>query len=406
MGLSDEERQSGIFYAIRELVKVRHDWDEDHRLQSFHKEEFSHVRKLLTKLWHTFLGSQSNGLHWIMGSSSSDVLEGDPSTPWEMGIVHFGEQVWSRLQKKEGEDENAFNWDSDSELEYFNALGHCDIPFLLTHDHYQGVSASYVFRVYQWTEQLIYYLRRYPDEFQDRLSGLSELASEILGECFSAFTGEEIFAKAYFICQIVEMLYGPGYPYNKENRDVVVQILSDGNVHHDFARLMKWSIDDIAVHHVELVKARLKGMRKAEDRYKYSDDLELLRVRLYKTIEFHRSAHQYEHVRKDVFALLEKAKVPKKWVTEIKKRLEVLAVEFVADKEDSDDSYRNEKDQMALAAYGHDAYMDLDNWMEKEGVHPNQKKWDELHKKQVVKKPPVKKPPAKKLVKRVVKKRK
>jgi hypothetical protein len=105
-----------------------------------------------------------------------------------------------------------------------------------------------VYNIFAWSEQLIYNLRRYDDDFLSKYINLSKTISDIQGECFKVFIEDDAFAKAYFLNRILSYVYGAYYI--PEKRDVVTQWLFAENMHHDLSRPMsvngeslKWVID-------------------------------------------------------------------------------------------------------------------------------------------------------------------
>lgn len=398
MSLSDEERLSGMYHAIRELTGIAHSWREDHRFRDgLDRDQYSRVRDLVDSLWPVFLGSQSNGLHWIMGSDSSNPITHEPTTPWAMAITGHLEDVARKINREDPP------WENPDYKPPFNAIEFTNIQYLLSHCHRweaYGVAQGYVFRIYQWVEQLIYYLRRYNDDFLARFKELSEVVAKIQGECYRIFSQNPNYAKAYLIREMMDILYGQGYPYDP-NPDVVTQILIEENLHHDFTSLMKWPLETLAKHHVEMVRARVKAQRKAEERHKFGADEELLRLRLFKTIEFSRKSHEYEHIRKSIVKLLEDSPLAK-YIPEVEKEWNRLAAEFKEKKEDKDDQYSDDSDLRALYAYGPwRGHEFMSDFLENEGLHPRKNKKAEVKKAAPVKR----KAPAKKVVKKTTKKK-
>jgi hypothetical protein len=267
-------------------------------------------------------------------------------------------------------------WENPDYKPPFNAIDFTNIQYLLNHgENWEayGVAQGYIFRIYQWVEQLIYYLRRYNDDFLARFKELSDLVANIQGECYRVFSQNPNYAKAYLIREMMDILYGPGYPYDP-NPDVVTRILTKETLHHDFTSLMKWPLETLAKHHVDMVRARVKAQRKAEERHKYGADEELLRLRLFKTIEFSRKSHEYEHIRKSIVKLLEDSPLAK-YIPEVEKEWDRLAAEFKEKKEDKDDQYSDDSDLRALYAYGPwRGYEFISDFLEDEGLHPRKNK--------------------------------
>lgn len=353
MGLSDEERLSGVYFAIRALNEQVHNWESDRYCQDNWGMEghvCDEIKKLIKGMWHQLLGSQSNGAHWIMGSSSSNTIGRTSGTPWEVAVTEHLEKMVNR------EDKSVVDIDKDQP---FDARKMCSIGYLLTHYHYHGRDMQYVFDIYQWLEQMIYYLRRYDDQFAKNLSGLSETISRISGLCFDVFSRYDEFAKAYLVHEIIEMLYGPLYPYREEKWDVVTKIMSKHNLHHDLTDLMssEWKLVDIAKVHVTLVNAKTLAERKAnksrKTRYSWGQDRDFMKARLMALLTLNCKIGEYEHVFKDIEKALKEAGVLS---NDVRKAMKNCVVRYAARKDRSDKRYDRESESYRLAAYGFASY--------------------------------------------------
>jgi hypothetical protein len=365
MGLSDEERLEGMYYAIRSLTGVSRRWKNDRRLRDrYDSDKFVEVRDLIDELWHAFLSGNCNGLHWIMGSDSANPIESNPTSPWTMAITGRLSDAKEKMDREGNEIEERLY-----ERGPFDAVKHTNISMLLTHENYQGVSASYVFEAYQWTEQLIYYLRRYPDNFTKGFEEVSRIISNIQGECFQAFSATDDFAKAYVIHEIMDILYGNRYPYMEEEFDVVTKILARKHLHHGFTKLMKCSLKELIPHHIELVQKKTKAEQQLGPR-DYDKDPELLEARFWKTVEFGRSLHEFKHIQNEVIQLIEESEL-RNLIPKLETEFERLTAEFKQEKEDGTNRYSNDKKMQALYAYGpFIGYRLMSDYLEKEGEHP------------------------------------
>ena len=343
MSLSDEERLRGMYYAIRNLTGVAKQWRSDHRLQrNRFEDDFTEVRDLIDKLWHAFLGGDTQGMLWFMGPDSVQTIKGEPQSPWALALTCTLEE---KVKKVRGHRD----WQYDGQ-DPFNALDHLCITSLLNHDDWKGVPASYLLKAYQHTETIMYYLRRYNDDFSDRYEKVSALISQIQGECFRVFSERDCFAKAYLIHEMMEILYGGGYPYS--DPDVVTSILSSEVLHHDFTALMKLPLEDLIPHHIELVQT-FEAARKRTNNKEY-DDYELTRLRLFKVIEFSTKTHQYEHVRDKIVATLEGTDLAKE-IPKVKKAWKRLKKAWKKNKEAENKRY-DDNAGSPLDCYGFEAY--------------------------------------------------
>jgi len=205
--LSNEERRSGIFWAIRRVVECARGLPA--------QELYAKIKEFAEDLWPAYLGNQRNGSHWILGSSASNDVVGKNYTPWDTAVAE-------NIEKSLKTDANDFPGNDD----FDPFQGFLDIEGLLEEPHHT------VYKLFAWTEQLVYYLRRYEDEFLRRYPKLSDLCAKIHGECFTCFEAEEAFARAYLVHQICKVLYSDNCP--KEKRDEVTQFLYEKHFHHNF----------------------------------------------------------------------------------------------------------------------------------------------------------------------------
>lgn len=350
MGLSDEERRSKLYYAVRGIRHAVRNWEEQVRDQ-YELDQCKELRDLTDQLWHSVFGKQTNGLHWFMGSSASNpVKTDDPSTPWEMGIcLHLEEAVrkpniMDRLDKNRP----------------FNAVDFCDIPYLLTQAGERSLAG--VFEVYAWIEQLIYGLRRYQDDFLTSYRAVDEIASKMLGECFDIFTRRSAYGQAYVIHQIIEILYGNPYPYQEENWDFVTRILSKHNIHHDMSKWMRRPMQEVCEIHKALVKRVAYAQdlaERGEGLHTWFKDRELRIDRLFVALRMGISIYEYDHIQKAILKTIEHAGG---------KRLRLRAERAMGrHKEEYKEVKKKEREKKPwerkdLNAYGWDAYREMDEF--------------------------------------------
>ena len=280
MGLSDTERLRGCIHAVRHLNTLSQEFQADYRIDSYEKEKLTHLIELIDQTWHAMFGSHSNSFHWFMGSESSNEIHGNPTGPWAVAVVGHLEQY--------ARERDEIIRPSEDYKSPFNACEFNNIPNLL--QNAGDAAESYVFKIYQWAEQLAYFLRRYDDQFTKNHHKLNVVLSKIIGECFTHFTRNEMYAKAYVIYQIMEIVYGTQYPYNSDQWDFVTTTLSKGNMHHDFPRLMKREVEMefLAGVHIELIKHRYAAFQAAEKRNNtpsYGQDEGLLLARCHAMIK-------------------------------------------------------------------------------------------------------------------------
>lgn len=268
MGLSNEERRNGTFWAIRRITECARELPANEEL-------YAKIKEFAEELWPAYLGNQQNGMHWFMGSSASNDVIGKNYTPWDTAVA---ESIEKSLKREE--DDFPRNTDFDP------FQGFLDIEGLLREPH------RTVYKLFSWTEQLVYYLRRYDDEFLRRYPRLSDLCAKIQGECFACFEAEEAFARAYLAHQICEVLYSDNCP--KEKRDEVTQFLYEENFQHDF---------DSTIHNDEIPLKRLTEIHtellriKHDNRRLYKNRVRRMLFALELAGQHYHYAHQHKKLR-------------------------------------------------------------------------------------------------------------
>jgi hypothetical protein len=251
MGLSNEERIEGLYYAVDRMVQYGDYLKEKRHYSSYHDK----LRGFIDQLWHALIGKGSNGLHWIMGSSASNEVTWDTLSSWGIAINHHCGDVL----KKESDFLDYRLKDPDPK--FFDAFdGFLNISGLLSQ---VKLSYGYIYEIFSWTEQATYYLRRYEDELSRSLEGFSKIISDIQGECFRLFKEDNVYANAYVLSAICKKIYGDMYPHGREKWDVVTTFLAENCGHHDMSRMMEFGEQDLKILaqlHVKLVEAE-KGKK-------------------------------------------------------------------------------------------------------------------------------------------------
>lgn len=243
MGLSNQERRIGIYHTVNKIVQIKDQWVNDKKVLSCYLIEHKNILNLVDNLWHATIGNMSNSLHWIMGSSAyNKITTDDPYTVWEIAITDNLNDI---IREK----------DKLVLKEIPNDLDHLKISDLLS--ACGSHSEKYIFEIYSWCEQLIYYLRRYDDVFLKKYENLNELTSNIMGYCFNSFINEDCYKKAYIVRQIAEIIYTDLYPYSKY--DFVAKFASENHLHYGFLKSMDMDIKDLIKYHITLCTIK-KGL--------------------------------------------------------------------------------------------------------------------------------------------------
>ncbi len=314
MGLSSEERRSGIFNAIRGIV------DRARNLSNDPGYENVRIKKLAEQLWPAFLGNQCNGIHWLIGSSAGNSVKGENYTPWDTSIAAHIEGVIAQTEVDECGVTHCF----DPLLTFLN------IPGLLKNSHRR------VMEIFICTEDLAYYLRRYTDGFLKSYKQLSDLCARIQGECFSVFADNQEFAYAYLGTQICDVVYHSFYFV--DGMDTVTQFLIDSNLHHDIG----CSIRDCEVPLKRLTEMHTELRRiKHSSRCSYKNQVRRLLIAL----ELAGRHFHYGHQHVALTDLLKKAEWPKEDLG----RVEAALLKFCQERKEDKKEF---VDELFYANYG------------------------------------------------------
>ena len=212
MGLSNEERLDKMTWAAHHLTQLG--------AQLPSHEPYERLKGLCGQVWHTLLGGNSNGAHWIFGSSAGNPIKNSES-PWAVALAeHFradradnwlDEMRAQRLDKyynmTDAEQMKALHPEMEDQDEEAASI-HNLLKIMESHEDRYGkptvTGRDKVFLIYAQTENMIYALRRYDDSFKKGFAPLDKLTSDIQGECFNIFSRSQDFAKAYLMNQILE----------------------------------------------------------------------------------------------------------------------------------------------------------------------------------------------------------
>jgi hypothetical protein len=284
LGLSDEERVKGLYFAIDKIVELGR-WLDDH-LNRYERKDYKYLLGFINDLWHALVCKQSHSSLWVLGSSAVNTVRYDTLTPWGIGIS-------SQCREGGNTDDNTSNAFEDF-LDIKPLLTYCDNKF------------GYIYEIYQWVEQAIYYLRRYEDELSNSLSTLDKCISNIYGECFSLFKDNQAYAHAYILHNVLKIMYADGYPYKK---DAFSKYLDEGHIHHKLSHLMRHQ-------NLKLISDMYKKM------YRDKKDGKLtLMVRVEAMFKLCGSEYHYDHQFDKLVKILPKKEVfnARGWFGECKK---------------------------------------------------------------------------------------
>lgn len=256
MSLSDPERIQGIYYTINEMMKEKEELEKnelarDNQIPDYIKDELENLLNLIDCLWVEALRSEKNALHWVLGSDSGKLIDGNPSGLW--GVAVNG-HIHNMIRELEGR-----NFSEVAEEIYDAFECNLSIEGLLDYAK-NGRILSFVFKMFRCSENLIYNLRRYNDKFLSEYEKLDALISRIRGECFGIFENFSEFATAYLVNNLCKELYNyKKYPYHPEDFDAVTKFLVKNCVHHDLSTAMELSLEEVSHIHMQF-EASKKNM--------------------------------------------------------------------------------------------------------------------------------------------------
>lgn len=251
MGLSNEERITGVYFAVDNLYSKAKEFREfldTNQNNFFPKKDSKRIFELIDSLWHDIIHSNSNSIHWLVGSSASNTIREDGFGPWEIAIRHhcvkFPEVKNEFMKNLRSKDSKVFDPFDD----FLNISG------LLSKESHEN---QYYFDIFAWVEQLSYYLKRYDDEFLKKYENLSKTVSLLNGELFGIFKKNEEFAKAYVVNKICIALYTDKFPYREDEFDYVTKWMIKHNIYHHLSKVMLLELSEIVNIHLEVSKENI-----------------------------------------------------------------------------------------------------------------------------------------------------
>lgn len=288
MGLSDTERRERIFWGISQLLEEAREVEpRDTYIKT------KRLKDLCEELWHAFLGNSANGAHWILGSETDNPIVGNASSPWDAAVGSALEDL--RRSQKENPLDN---------------LPSLPIDFLKIQDFLTG-NFQHVYMVYKWTEQIVYVLRRYKDDFLNDLQELSKIISKIQGECFSIFANCTVYMRAYLAHNICKKLF-------LFDNDVVSEVLAQELVHHNIVSKVRNYSGKHTLTNLRLMQIHTELCRiRKEDLSKHKNQLS----RMLFALEIAGSGFHYEHQHEAILARLRTAQWPDKSISRVKSHL-------------------------------------------------------------------------------------
>jgi len=293
MGLSDEERLGGMTFSVYRLNKLYKELAEERKKAGYFSRNLIRILSNLKNIWHDLIGSKSNGVHWIIGSDSTNVIRASDNGLWALALKRHAPKLAYEAEE--------FSTQEERPMDSHNFLdAGLSIPRLLERC-YEGRALSLVYRIFSELETTTYYLRRYKDKLSKSYLNLDKKISTLQGECFSIMVDNPEFTKAYILHRICVLLFDDEYYHykNDEDRDIGT-ILADKEGPY-LGIPMDRSVKELSEIHLNLVKSAKKK------------DLNHLMNRLLTIIDFaSENIGQYKHIRDDIMGLLKKSKKFKK----------------------------------------------------------------------------------------------
>jgi len=249
MGLSDPERINKIYFSLWRMTKPE--------VIETIKGSFPDIAALLPRLWPAWLGGESNGSYWLLGSGVDNEVMDRPSL-FATAICGNREsaqtdELEERLDEWWVEQQDAASTpEAKAAVEEQGALAkyqRCHRP------EFEGVlrrsdpALAAVYELFEECEHIRYALNRYKDELSAKGKELDALVANILGRCFDAFTSDFRFRAAWYTYQIARK-----FVYSKvSSNDVVVKIWQEGWLHFDLG-LEVHNVEDLHEYWAKLQK--------------------------------------------------------------------------------------------------------------------------------------------------------
>jgi len=232
MGLSNEERFERIAWGIMRMSRLGRQLS---KLDAYDQHgDIEHLVGLIDNLWPAFLNSKSNGTYWIIGGDSDNQITSTDSL-WASAVTYHCEEACREDPWEAGE------------LPFNPLRGFLDIEGLLNNLGHDSC-LRLVFLIQRETENLVYALRRYDDEFLTSLSDLSNLVSRVQGTCFAIFGNSSEISVAYLANEIFTLMY---------RNEVFKEIALQQHWHHNLSRIMEVSVEDVMKWHKRIYTKRL-----------------------------------------------------------------------------------------------------------------------------------------------------
>ncbi len=333
MGLSNQERTRKILYGVRGMVEKAEKLEKQASDAYPDENKILRLAKFCNSLWPALMGKTSNGAHWLIGSSSSNLVLSENEDLWSIAVcsslpeVNEGDVIPSK-------DELYL-----SKLEWHPLKERLNIESLLGDN-----AISTVCSIYKISEDIVYALRRYDDDYLSSKKEFSDLIASIQGTCFSILYNNKEFTICYVVNQICNILYADKYRFDEDKyEDVVDEWLHTSNMHHDIIRVIGRKGENLEW----IVKQHLILLA--------SEGIDLKRNRVLVALRMSGRKYHYSHQHKSLFEILKKDKdmQDESFLAEVSKELEACKKAKIEDEESSQKEYKEENKASCL--YGWNA---------------------------------------------------
>ena len=213
MGLSDEERISGIFNCIHSLNEVILYNDIDDSVKIF-----------IDRINKSALSTDSNSTFWILGGGASNLhKESNPSTPIGEALQHSARMLFpSSLEEMD----KSFKAKQSKVGAWFFEFTPVTICQLLPKN------LRVYLNIYNICESFLYFSNRYTDDVSNNWRHVSEVISSLMLECAHILRQDEHLALAWVASRALEMVYPWCSPVED---DPVLRLSAQFYVHHNFS---------------------------------------------------------------------------------------------------------------------------------------------------------------------------
>lgn len=189
MGLSNEERFDKIIHSVSHIDDARK------KLTNSQYYEVGRLPELTNKLWYELLKGKSNSAFWLFGGE----LHNENLEKGLIGTAFSSHQPkkYCEFNTLEGTPQERQDW-----MKYYDrAREFTSISHLVGKDN---PAKSAVVNVYLHTENIVYALCRYDDDFTDSLKDLHMVICQIQGECFKIFKRDPSYTQAWMISSMLD----------------------------------------------------------------------------------------------------------------------------------------------------------------------------------------------------------